>query len=280
MQTSRSWTQRREGKHIKYRYGSRRCKRKTNTTHQQHQGFTLIHKMDAHKHHCLVCLHTPQCSSINANPHNLPTKLSPTKGHTHNLPTKLSPLHFNSTKLPTKLLPINDISTTQMPLLNTTIHITLIKLPPRSTSTIQKCSKHNNIAIAIHTTQNHTHKGKQNHLHLSPSKRTPPKTPKMQPHTIYKLTYEKIPPPTHASLHSCMLAPPISNTHKNPCKKHQSTLRTKNTQSNRLLPTIDTTLKPQRAHTLISNNLPSPSRQITRIPRSSHEYHHPRLTNH
>ena len=176
----------------------------------------FTHKMGAHKHHCLVCLHTPQHSFINANPHNLPTKLSHTNDNTHNLPTKLSPLHFNSNKLPTKLLPINDNSPIQIPFLDTNLYKTFIKLPPRSTSTIQKYSTHNNIAIATHTTQNHTHEGKQNHLHLPPSKHTPQKTPKMQLHTIYKPTSKKKPPLNLASPHGRMSTPPIPKPHKNP----------------------------------------------------------------
>ena len=62
----------------------------TNTNiHPQHRGFAFIHIMGAHKHHHLVCLHTPQCSPINANPHNLLTKLPLPNTNSHNLFTKL-----------------------------------------------------------------------------------------------------------------------------------------------------------------------------------------------
>ena len=44
--------------------------------------------MGANKHHYLVCLHTPRCPPINAHPHNLPTKLPPTKDITHNHPLR------------------------------------------------------------------------------------------------------------------------------------------------------------------------------------------------
>ena len=164
--------------------------------------------MGAHKHHNLVWIHTPQCPLINTNPHNLPTKLSPHNATTRYLPTKLPLLHFNANKISTKVPPTK-ISLSPTNSQSTTPYNPLFKPPLRSTS---KIGKHSNAAATTHTTQHHTHKGKQNHFY-STNNHSYQKKPKDKQQTIYKLTSKKTPSPLHASPHKTSPTIPLSETH-------------------------------------------------------------------
>jgi hypothetical protein len=170
------------------------------------------------KLHCHVCLHTQQCTSIKALHHYLPIKLSPIKSSSHNTPTKRSPLkppqgpliNTNLNHLPTKILPTL-IPTTNFPLLKIPLlhyklhkistkkpytipplstikpHNSTLNLPPRATSKIGKSTMYSNAATITYITQNHTHKGKQNHLH-PPQSPLHQKSQENKKQTSYKLT--------------------------------------------------------------------------------------------
>ena len=206
--------------------------------------------MHAHKHHCLVCLYTPQYSSINVNPHNLSTKLPPSNATTHNLPTKLLPLTHNMT--PNKVSLKNATPPNKLPLPNNN------KSPPKATSKIAMHSTYNKIAIATHTTQHHTHKGKQNYLYLPLSKHIHQKKPKIQQQTIHKLTFKKILSPTHAPPHNKIKQPP-----------HQ--IHTKNHTNNHKTPQSKPT------HPRLVNHTLTPNYPKTSKPTSTQTRHNPQL---
>lgn len=167
---------RRQSKHPRSRSRVWRSMPINTETQVQPERFNFIYNMGAHKHHCYVCLHTPQYTTINAHLHTLLTKKPPPNLHTHHS-TKLLP-H----KIPIKPPPTN------LPLYH------LHTLPPIAISKSHNRSIYNKSAIVTHTPQHHTYKSKKHSLHLPNKKYNHSKKQKIQTHTSYKLISNNLPP--------------------------------------------------------------------------------------
>ena len=176
--------------------------------------------MGAHKHHCLVCLHTPQYSPINANPHNPPTKLPPSNATTHNLPTKVlpdrsptirRPLRYHS-RMPTHPTNYHSLTTINHhqrlpPRLQCAPHTTKSALPPTQHNTTH--TRVSKTTCTYHLANTSTKKSQEFNNKLSIN--LPPKKYCHQPTRLHTTKIKQPPHQNHTKNHT--------NNHKKPQNK-------------------------------------------------------------